>query len=59
MTNYFGQLLAALIIVDITNTAHVAWWAYLITGVLALGYGAYRRVEVAFAKDTYTYTKEL
>lgn len=51
MTNYFGQLLAALIIVDITNTANVAWWAYLITGLLALGYGAYRRVEITFAPE--------
>lgn len=51
MTNYFGQLLATLIIVDITNTASVAWWAYLITGVLALGYGAYRRVEITFAPE--------
>lgn len=51
MTNYFGQLLVALIICDITNVATVAWWAYLIVGVLTLGYGAYRHVEVTFASD--------
>lgn len=48
MTNYFGQLLVALIICDITNVATVAWWAYLIVGTLTLGYGAYRRVDVHF-----------
>ena len=51
MTNYFGQLLVALIIVDITNAATIDWWAYLIVGTLTLTYGAYRRVEVTFAKD--------